>query len=263
MTGTLIGIGYDGVDSADIPELYVVNITRQMTPGVRDVYVDVPGRDGAWQFAEAAGDRTLSVEFAIVGDSQAERRAAVRKAGRWLYKYGPARKLVLGDEPDRFTWAKLAAAPEVSEAYNLGRFSVEFRTGPYDEETTITTASIVGSDTVTVTDTDDLADDILPVYEITAGAGGLPSGFTLTIGTRSLVYGSAITAGNTVTVSAISSTVTTGASTDTDLDGTYDPSLLAMTAVSGQFPRLSPGANALVITGAATEVDVHYRRRYI
>ena len=257
------GIGYDGVDSLDIPELYVVEVARQITPGIRDVYVDVPGRDGAWTFPEAAGDRSVSVEFAIVGDSQALRRAAVRKAARWLYKTGPARKLVIGDEPDRFTWAKLGAAPDASEAYNLGRFSVEFRTAPYDEETTISTATIVGSDSVTVTDSDDLADRMLPVYEITADGSGLPSGFTLTANGRSLVYGSAIAAGQTVTVSALSSTVTTGASTDTDLDGTYSIGLLAMTAVSGQFPYLVAGANAITITGAGTTVDVSYRRRFI
>lgn len=261
MSATPTVITYAGVASSTIPELYVEAVSRQITPGVRDVYVDVPGRDGSWLFPNAAGDRTISAQFAIVGDTLPERRAAVRKAARWLWRPGSRRPLIISDEPDRFYRAMLAGGVDSAEALALGRFSAEWRTAPYAEAVDADTDTVAGSGTVTVVDSDDLADELYPSVEVTA-AGALGSGFTLTVGAYELVYGSAVSAGGKVTISAVSSTVTTGADTDTDLDGTFDVSALAMTAVTGRFPRLVAGDNTVAVTGGATAV-LRWRRRYV
>lgn len=258
MTDTTIT--YAGVSSATIAGLYVENVSRDITPGIRDVYVDVPGRAGSWHFPEEGADRGLSVEFAVVGDTLELRRSALREVGRWLYRRGRA-KLIISDEPDRFVEASLASAISAEERLTLARFSAEFRTSPYAYSVAIDTDTVVGTDTVTVTPSDDLADEMFPSVEVTA-AGALPSGFTLTVAGRELVYGSAVSAAGKVTISAVSSTVTTGADTDTDLDGTFDVADLRMTAVSGQFPRLYSGANTVTVTGGATAV-LRWRRRYV
>lgn len=264
MTDTYLEL--DGVSSSDITELVVEDVVRQMTPTIRDSYLDVAGRPGAWRFDEAAGDRSLAVKFAAVGDTNADRRAALRRAGAFLYGTGRgARKLVISDEPDRFVYAKLAETPSAEELLRLGRFTATFRTSPFAEAVAPSSATIAGTgigwtDTVTVPAEVGLIDRLAPSVEVTAT--GSASYFAFNINGVTIYYGGAITAGTKVTVSTISATVTAGADTDTELDGTFDPSALAMTSVAGDFPYLVPGAN-LVTGQGPISLAFRWRARYV
>lgn len=249
----------DGVSSSTIPELEVENVTRQMVPSLRDSYLDVPGRAGSWLFEEAAGDRSVAIRFALVGDDIAGRRAAVREVGRFLYAPG-RRKLIISDEPDRFDWARISEAPTADELLRRGRAEATFRTGPYSESTAIQTDTIAASGDLTVPAEDGLADELVPVVVVTATAA--IAGFTLTTNGVDLVYGSAMALGAKVTINSIAATVTTGDSTDTDLVGDFDGALLAMTAVDGDFPTLTVGANPIVLT-AGISTSWEWRSRYV
>lgn len=259
-------ISLDGVSSSTIPELVIENVARQITPTIRDSYREVPGRGAAWLFEEEGGDRGISVRFAAVGDSLAERRSAVRSAAAFLYGDGLGRrKLIVSDEPTRFSWAKLADAPSAEELMNRGRFDANFRTSPYDYSTTISTDTITGSDSIVIAAETGDAAYYEPSVEITAGTA-LATGFTLDVDGRAIVYGSALAGGSKLTISSISTTVTTGADTDTDLDGTFDPANLAMTSVSGDFPRLTTGTNVVTFTPTSTgtaTIVFKWRKRYV
>lgn len=264
MTAT---ISLDGVSSSTIPELVIENVSRQITPTIRDSYREVPGRGAAWLFEEQGGDRGVSVRFAAVGDTLAERRSAVRAAAAFLYGDGLGkRKLIISDEPTRFSWAKLAAAPASEELLNRGRFDAEFRTSPYDYATTISTETITGSDSIVIAAETGDAAFYEPSIEITAGTA-LSGGFSLDVDGREIVYGAALAGGSKLTISTISTTVTTGADGDTDLDGTFDPADLAMTSVSGDFPRLTSGTNVVTFTptsgGTASAIVFRWRKRYV
>lgn len=249
----------DGVSSSTIPEIVVEDVTRQIVPSVRDSYLEVPGRSGSWLFEEEAGDRPLGIRVALVGESVAERREAVRKAARFIYAPG-RRKLIISDEPDRFLWAKIADAPRSDELLARGRFEATFRTGPFAESTAISTATVAASGNLVVPDEDGLADFFEPVVVVTAT--GPVSGWTITTNGVALSYGSAMTSGAKVTVSTIAATVTTGDSIDTELVGLFNGANLAMTAVDGDFPKLSAGANPVVLS-AGISTAWKWRARYV
>lgn len=255
-------ISLDGISSSSIPELVIEDVTRQITPAIRDSYRDVPGRSGSWLFEEEAGDRGLSVRFAAVGETLAARREAVREAGAWLYGDGLGRrKLIVSDEPDRFVWAKLSNVVESEELLARGRFSASFRTSPFALSTAISSETLTGSDSIVLPTTGGLAAYFEPSIEVTS-TGANPDGFSIDVGGIELAYGAAFPAASVVTLSAISSTVTTGADADTELDGTFDGSALAMTSVSGDFPILRPGTNVVTITGSVSAV-FRWRERFV
>ena len=257
-----VTISLDGISSASIPELIVTDVRRQITPGIRDSYRDVPGRSGSWLFREAAGDRSLSVEFAAVGDLDADRREALRLAAAFLYGDGQGRrKLVVSDETDRFYWAKLAAEIEAQELLRLGRFTATFRTAPYALSTAISTEVVAASGTATITSAPDHAAFFEPSIEVTA-TGTNAGGFAIDVDGTTITYDAPIVDAEKVTISTISATVTSGADADTELDGTFAAADLAMTSVSGDFPVLTPGDNVVTLTGPIS-ASFRYRERFV
>ena len=260
MTATTISL--DGVSSTSIPEIEIENVTRQIVPTLRSSYLEVPGRSGSWRFEEAAGDRALSATLAVIGDGLEARRTAVRAVGRWLY--APSlRKLIVSDEPDRFVWADISEAPSADELLARGRVPVVWRTGPFAEATSITTEALTNVSTLfNVLPVVDHADEFVPSIEVTA-TGSLGSGFSLTLNGTTISYGGALVASDVVTISSISATVTTGADTDTELDGVFVGGSLAMTDVDGDFPTVVPGDNDFVFSGGSATISVRFRERFV
>jgi len=256
----------NGVELTDLaPSALIVDIARQLVGQRRSVFVEMPGRAGSWKFPEKPGDRRVSIELSLSAASFAERRAEVRAVAAWCDLDGPAR-LILSDEPDRYHDALLEDGA-VFEQLAHGSGSLTFRVGPYalaiTPSSTEITATGSGSDSGSFTGADEL--DALPVVEITPTDGTL-TGFEFTLNGDAISYGDTIAAGDTVTISSISDTVTLGASGDTDLTGAFVAGLVAMGTVSGEFGRVIPEANdwALNWTGTATEITIAitWRDRY-
>lgn len=251
--GDIVVATLGGVSSADIDGLVITGVTRQITPTIRDTYLDVPGRAGSWYFAEAPGDRELTLEVAITAASFADRRAAVRKLGRWLYS-NEQRELVLDDEPGRYELAQLAGAPELAELVEIGRGSVTFRVGPFAISETLDEVSgtlTAGGDStvITVTPTDDLADTIPPV--ITIEPTGPLTGFTLGLGGDELIYDGPIAGSDVVVITTETLSVTLNA----------EP---ALTNVAGVFGSLVSGANTLTWdSDGAAVITAEWRARFI
>ena len=257
-----VTVSLDGISSSTIPELVIENVSRQITPAIRDVFREVPGRVGSWLFEEVGGDRELALTIAAVGDTLAERRAAVRAAGAWLYGDGLGRrKLIVDDEPDRFVWAKLAGSPVADELMRRGRFEAGFRTSAFSESVAISTDVLAGSGSIVITPATELAAFFEPSIEVTATAA-LGSGFSVDVDGTTISYGAAMALNDVVTISTLATTVTTGADTDTDLEGIFDPTLLAMTSVSGDFPVLRPGTNTVTLS-ASISASFRWRERYV
>lgn len=256
---------FAGTAVADaVPELEVIRVRRPIVATRRDEFVDVPGRAGFWLFAEEGGARTLTIDVDILAASFEERRAAVVALADLLEQPGMS-ALIIDDEPDRFHLARLGNAPDLDEWLVHGAASIDFVCDPYSYATTPSTASYAPTSATpqpfTVPDTV----HGIPVVEITANAGTIV-GFELTLGGFTLVYAGTIASGATITINSIGYTITTGASIDTDLDGTFDPDDLSMTTMSGDFPIIDPGDNSLVfrkLAGTATSatVAIEWRRR--
>ncbi len=247
-------IELDGASSDLIPDLEILAVRRTAVPSVRDVYLEVPGRPGAWAFPEAGGDREVEVDLNIVSATTAARRAAVREVGAWLWSVD-TRKLVINDEPDRYVWARIAGAPAVAELMERADLTATFRVSAWAEELTETTGQLAL--------TGDGTPGTIPIGPDTALAPAFPVELTLTpdaatsevaidINGAVLTYTGNLTASDTLTVNTGTLTVL--------LNG--QP---ALTSVAGRFGQLGPGAGQVALTDpttAAWTAGYTYRRRY-
>lgn len=256
---------FDGIDSATIPELLVIRVRRPLVGNRRDEFVEVPGREGFWLFPEKAGARTLTIEFDLLATTFEDRRAAVIELADLLDRPAGLARLIVDDEPDRFHLCRLSSAPDPDEWLTHGAFSVDLTAEPFAQFLTASSEVFAASSGVAhpfaIPDTV----DAIPEVELTAN-GGTVTGFSLDINGTVLVYGTGgtgLTAGQTLTVSTLSYTVTRGVSEDPDLDGSFDPADLDMATVSGDFGDLVPGSNSITVTrsGTATTVGVTVRWR--
>lgn len=263
-----VDLKLDGVDlSTAVPGALVIVPVRPLVGGRRDVFVDVPGKAGSWKFPEEPGDRILRFAIDILGADFPDRRAAVTALADWC-DLGRVAPLIVSDLPDRYHNALLDNDPDPDEWLRRAEIDLAFRCDPYalglvpgEEEIA---ASGAGSDSGTF-DIDDSI-DAEPVIEITPTDGTI-TGFTFTLNGDALGYGGpTIPSGNTVTLSSISDTVTSGVSGDTMLTGAYNPAQLVMGLISGAFGLLNPGENtwSLAWSGTATAVTITigWRRRY-
>lgn len=255
---------FNGVALADaVPEALVVNVRRQILGSRRTVFTDVPGVAGAWQFGDKPGDRQLALSLHLLGDDFAQRRDAVRRLAQWADTTDPAR-LVLDDEDDRYELAILTSTPQPDELLVAATVDLEFRTSPYAYALDLSGygwAATSGT-AYSLTPPDDV--EMYPVLEVHAAYGSVP-GFTVDVDGRTFTYGTAIAAGDYVTVSSLAFVAYTGPNVDLEAVGAFDPETVSMGAVDGVFPVLYPGTNSVTVTtGNGAQLSVHFawRRRY-
>lgn len=249
-----------------VPEAYVLQVTRPLVGKRRHSRVEIPGRAGSWIFDEEPGDRVLEIEVDLQAVSIEARREAVRALAYWC-DIGSSAPLVISDEPDRYHVALLDDDPDPEEWLARARARLRFLVGPYalandPSSETLSATTNPDSDTFSIPDTVTAE----PVIELTP-TGGNVSAFSLNVNGYVLSWaGGPILAGETLTISAISDTVTLGANDDVDLTGAFDVSDLDMADVSGEFPLLLEGSNAWALswTGTATAVtlEVTWRERF-
>lgn len=256
---------YDGQSSATAcPEVIFQTADRELLPGVRDSWVEVPGLDGSLFYGEAAGDRDLSFDFTLIATSRDARRPAVRALASFVRKAAPKR-LIIDNEPDRYWEAKVATSPGVLErAVILGRGTLRFRTGPYAQSVTTseTTAPVSAAPDFAV-DVSASDVEVLPVIEVTFNANS-PSGFVLTVGGVSLTYAGNIDTSDVKTISCLSATVVDGAHADEELaTGVFNAATLDMSTTTGAFGTLGPDNDTIQLTGATGSVRVVWRERYL
>ena len=255
MTITTATLG--GVDSSSIADLVITGVRRQVTPAVRDVYLEVPGRAGAWHFPERGGDRELELGLLLASSSFAGRRTAARAVGRWLWPaadLAPRRQLIVSDEPDRYDLVALADAVDVDELLETGQGSATFRTGPFSYSTTQDTADLTltpssSLDTFDIAAGADLANE-LP-FRVTLTPQLAIGGFILTVNEVELTYGNAVAGGEVVTV-------------DTDTLSVLLQGQPALTSVTGAFATLAAGTNTVELSAdQAVDLSFTWRRRYV
>lgn len=254
-----------------VPGVIVKRVTRQLLGDRRDVFELVPGRAGSWRFGEQAGDRLVTLELALVGETTTypieesgldARRAACRALADWADHPQPV-TLVADDEPDRYWLATVASAPTPDEWLVRATVDLVFRVGPFAFADELSTEALELLDGAPATFTIDDAVQAYPVIEITAGFGStMPDGFILTVNDLELVYGTAVAPDDVLTVSSLAYTVSRGANTDTELEGTFIVGNLSMADLDGDFPVLIPGENSITLTGGDVDATLTWRRRF-
>lgn len=254
----------NSVSSTAVPELIVQTVERDLVPGIRDGYVDVPGLPGAVLFPEEDGDRAISMQCSLVADDGLARRAAVRNLAKWARKK-TRKRLIVDNEPDRFWDAKLSDQSNVAEKVLLGQLTLVWRVGPYAQsiDTTSTLSASAASGDPTTVDVSGSDVEVEPVIEITSSSFNV-AGFTVTIGGTVLTIGDDVSPFDEYTVSCVTQTVVTGLLADQEFaDGTFAGGALNMANVTGAFGVLTPEDSDVVVTGIDATVRVVFRERYL
>lgn len=268
MIGGLVATWND-TPSSSYPELIVTRVRRGGYGAVRNVTVNVPGREGAWMFAESRGLRNISADCILASNAITGRRADVTEIADWLDVVNRA-KLVFSDQPDRYWMAAISSDIDPDEWKRLSKFRIDWEAEPYAYA--LSTSSICATATGGVYSSSPTIDDGIIAYPevvITAlngsGASAIAE-FTLTVNGDSLTVDQDFAANVPINVSSISQTVTQNASIDTNLTGAFDTGQLVMAGASGDFGVLIPGVNSIGLTwsGSATSVRmcINWRRRY-
>lgn len=258
----------DGVDSSTIHELAVLRVRRPLVGARRDDFVKIPGREGFWLFTEKAGGRVLTLELQILADSFAGRRAAVIALADLLDSPAGLAELVVSDEPDRFHRCRLMDSPDPEEwLSHTGTFSVDLMAEPYAYA--LTPSTEIFTATSGVAHPFVVPDNVygIPEIEVTA-TGGTVTSLVVNLNGDTLTYASpstALSAGQSRTISTLGYVVTDGLSGDPNLDGTFNPANLNMAGVSGDFGYIVPGANTITLTRTGTAgslaVTIRWRER--
>jgi phage-related protein len=261
-----VEIIWNAVSSTTIPELVFSNPVRQMLGDHRGSFQEVPGRRGSWYFPEVRGRRLITVPGFIQVDSfPTARRDAVLAVADWLDVDIEAR-LVLGDDPGFYYEAVLGDCGDVTEWRDVGEFEFQWHASPFAYELEGSEVELSATNNYNTAFDPDIFTPLNAVIEVTPTNGTLTD-FDLGMNGESLSWQGNLLSGSTLTINGISTVVTLGSNTDTELTGAYDVNDLDMAGVMGRFPSLIPGVNTFnfhVNTGTATAITVviHYRKAY-
>jgi predicted phage tail component-like protein len=263
-------VTWDELSSSAVEGLIFEKIDRGMFGDVMDTEVQMAGRDGAWVFPDARGNRSILARGRVVRPIP-DRRPGVSEAAAWLNKSG-YRNLVFSDEPDRYWRAYLKTAPSSDEWKTQGKFGLEWRAEPYaygisvSEECVTATGNPMapdGSDSGVINVPDDVP--ACPVIEITP-LGGIITYYTLGIGSSEIAVSGAIQENSTQTVSSCSYTITGGLNAEAELNGAYLANPLWTVDASGEFPLLDTGDNnwefAWVGSASHVRICIYWRERF-
>lgn len=249
---------WNGSSSSGIDGLVIEKVDRGAFGDVLDQELQMAGRDGAWVFGDARGNRTIRVKGQVIRGID-ERRNGVSEFARFLNVSGYA-DLKFSDETDRYWRAFLKTAPQPDEWRRQGKFVLEFRAEPYAYSVTTSSTPVTASTAAGSSGTLNVPDDLpaCPVIEITPLDGTITS-YVLGIETYSLTVSASIPSGQTQTVSTCSYTITGGTNGETELTGAYDASPHWTVDASGEFPLLVAGDNDWTFSWAGTATKVRLR----
>ena len=252
-----------------VPELRVRRVDRDLLGEARDVRQDLAGKAGSWNYPEEMGDRTIVVHGWLQAESISAKRTAIHNLADWCRTTAEV-SLSVDDETDRYYLVTLDKW-DVDTSMRYPSVTLTFVGSPFgfatSESTQSEAVSGAGSDSGSFNITDDVAAE--PVIEVTPTNGTMTS-FQLTVNGASVSWTGLLADDQTITISSLSQTVTTGVNTDVNLTGAFDPNDVDMETVTvsaAGFPELVNGSNAWSIswTGTATTATIEFtwRKRFI
>lgn len=257
---------WNGISSTAIPEFSCLKITRQLLGGYRGTSVAVPGRPGAWHFPEQRGRRLLTMECAVlVEEFPTDRRDALTAVADWL-DINTEAPLVCGDEPEVYYSAVLLEPPDVNEWRQLGGvFELQFECDPYSYDLNSSLEEFTQNIDDEWSHNFGLLVPTYPVIEITNNGPNNIEGLFFKIQGITINVTATLAVGEVMTINSLGMAVTGVANDDVNLTGYYDPTLLTMSGVYGEFPILVPGVNNFEIEAEQVSevlVRIFYRKRY-
>ena len=233
---------------ADI--LTVMRVARPLYPGADANVVEIPDRDGVYYFSKDKNPATISFRLSLKSAGITERRTAIRQIAAWLENDDP-KPLSFTDESTLIYYSVMTEPISVDEFALVGFADVRFMvpdgcaysTGTETVSAAATTA-VTSTDAgtlpcdciITVSPTTDYASLKLTLIETSEYLGLNSSGGS----TNEIIFN---TQRRTVTVDGVD------ASTGIDYDSTWF--------------MLPSGSFTIDVEGAASDVDIVYRERWM
>jgi predicted phage tail component-like protein len=238
-----MGITFNGVHSSIFG--LGAKVTRPLTPGNNDKYVDIPGRSGSILFPGKLQDRLISVEFGFMPGNRAVFREKVWEISAWL-NTEERKILIIDDDPGKSYVGKVEDKIDLEQAYRLGKFAATFRCEPFAYGAEVTSNFV--NDSITATNVGTCPTPAVIDATFTAAA----TEFKVALGTEYIRIGHSFTIGDTLQIdTGTGSALINGSRAMDDLDWQ-----------NSRFFALASGENALAITpvGICTATVKHIPR---
>ena len=233
---------------ADI--LTVMRVNRPLYPGAAANTVEIPDRDGVYYFGKDKNPVSISFRLSLNSASATARRTAIRQIAAWLENDDP-KPLSFNDESTLIYYSVLTEPISVDEFALTGFADVRFTVPDGCAYSTGTeTVSDVATTAVTSTNAGTLPCDCVITVSPTTDYASLK--LTLDATSEYLELNSSGGSTNEIIFNTQRRTVTvdgTDASSGIDYDSTWF--------------KLPVGAFTIDIDGAASDVDIVYRERWM
>ncbi len=256
-----MGFIYNGITSQSMSiKARLVNWTA--IPGLRNSFVQIPGKAGVADFGSSGAERTITVKCNVYPQLAFSNLVGVLDGiAEWLNPDNGLKQLVLDDVPDRYFTARLTDAVDCERlVLSSGAFDLKFVCpDPYGYAMTDETYTLTATGGNTVTRAQGNTDS-LPVYllkaVIPAGSGTYVSIFT---NNEELQVVGALNAGETLVIdSNLVTAKVMDASGETLRNGL--PLLYEL-----NFPVLRKGANVITVNAVSatfTELKIQAKSRW-
>lgn len=123
-----------GVYFNDIPIPSFVKVTgikHSILPPISQNLLTVGGKAGAYDFGNQIGVRQIEIDIKIIMEEENTLPQLLEQLASWLY-YDEPKKLVLGDNPNRYYMAKFTGDSDIKESFIVGEGTLTFIcTEPY------------------------------------------------------------------------------------------------------------------------------------
>lgn len=223
-------------------DVRMLSMPTRPHPASKGELLDIPGRNGKLFMDEGVYDQILVVIRCITGDN-----ANIDAVNKWLSGDG---NLVFGDEPERAYHARITKGFSRNNRIPRLRgqeFTITFDCEPFRYEAAPVNDIVVNTSGTFITNPGTAASAPL-LYVAGTGDG------TLMIGGNTLIF-SGLT--GHIYVDCDAKIAYTGAGT------AVSPMVLANHLLTGEWPEIEPGENAVTFTGDITSVIITPRWRWL
>jgi predicted phage tail component-like protein len=109
----------------------VLSIEHSILPPVSQNLLTISGKHGAYDYGNEIGVREIAIDIAIVMAEENTLPQYLEQLAEWLY-YDEAKKLVLGDDINKYYLAKFTGDSNIQESFLVGEGTLTFVcTNPY------------------------------------------------------------------------------------------------------------------------------------
>lgn len=249
----MIGFKFNNIESSTY-NIICKSVNRPLLPPLRQKTIEILGRAGVYDYGNDTYDtRLITIHIFFARDTIANMRLRAREIAAWLGQ-SQWSKLIFGDETDKYYAAKIYEQVDLKTLIATGETDITFECQPYAYSVTDTGIDEDYQFTVTAeTELEFVNPGTVTINKKSPQGSksqikvvGTWTNITLTSGTKTLTFSEAALTSKTLIIDNVNMECT--------LDGVNK--LSQLTGNLDDFIYITPGDNAVTITGTAINVTV-------